>query len=164
MECVCQNLDELSEVHAFVGYVVENGLIAVTLIFHIAYFHVQAKFIGNLSTLNHGVVLACLCLIILIHIHVASKAIYALYIVSRLEVCFLYLHDGETAGKRNNTDIVTWCGFNGNPVAFFQVKSVDIVVVCLTCILKLYLYKVSTLIIAGNICEPVVHVELMVRT
>ena len=48
MECVGQHLDELTEIDSFLGYVVEDGLVAVALILHIADFHVQSQSLGYL--------------------------------------------------------------------------------------------------------------------
>ena len=42
MEGLGKHLDELAEVHSLVGYVVEYRLVAVALILHIAYLHLQA--------------------------------------------------------------------------------------------------------------------------
>ena len=42
MEGIGKNLDELAEVHTFVSDVIEDSLVAVSLIFYITYFHLQS--------------------------------------------------------------------------------------------------------------------------
>ena len=58
MESVGQHLDELSEVDTCVGNVIENGFVAVALVFDVANFHLQFQFLGNLSRANHRLVFA----------------------------------------------------------------------------------------------------------
>ena len=53
MEGSCQVFDELTEVHALVSDIVEDGLVAITLILHIANLHVESKSLSYLATLNH---------------------------------------------------------------------------------------------------------------
>ena len=67
-EYLCQHLDELAEIDALVGNVVEDGLVAVALIFHVAYLHVQSEVLGNLARLDHGVVLAGFGFLVLQHV------------------------------------------------------------------------------------------------
>ncbi len=43
VEGVGKNLDELAEVHTLVGDVIEDGLVAVALIFHVAHLHVEVE-------------------------------------------------------------------------------------------------------------------------
>ena len=47
-------LDELTEVHAAIGNVIEDGLGAVALEFHVADFHFQAQVIGQYAGSDHG--------------------------------------------------------------------------------------------------------------
>ena len=58
LESLGKHLDELAEVDTLVGYVVEDGLVAVTLVFHIADFHVELEVGGDFAGAYHGVVLA----------------------------------------------------------------------------------------------------------
>ena len=44
-----KHLDELAEIDALIGNIIEYGLIAVTLILHVADFHVQMQIFGNLA-------------------------------------------------------------------------------------------------------------------
>ena len=91
VESVGEHLDELSEVDALVCNVVENGFVAVALIFHIADFHLQSQLFGYLSALNHGVMFAAFRLVILLHVYGFGYAVDALYVVGRLQVRLLYL-------------------------------------------------------------------------
>ena len=81
MEGVSQNLDELSEVNALVGDIVEYRLVAVALILHVAYLHLQSEVLCYLTALYHGAVFAAFCLIILVHVGWLRNAIDALYFV-----------------------------------------------------------------------------------
>ena len=58
MEFLGEVLDQLPEVHAFVGDVVEDGLGAVALEFHVADFHLEAQAGCQLAGPDHGLVLA----------------------------------------------------------------------------------------------------------
>ena len=58
LESLGQHLDELAEVNAFVGDIVEDGLVAVALIFDVADFHIEVERRGDFAGANHCVVLA----------------------------------------------------------------------------------------------------------
>ena len=71
-----QYLDELPEVHASVRDIVENGFVPVALVFHIADFHLQSQFLGNLARTYHGVVLTAFGLFVLFHVHRFGFAVH----------------------------------------------------------------------------------------
>ena len=162
MEGVSQNLDELSEVNALVSDVVEYGLVAVALILHVAYLHLQPEVFGYLTALYHCAVFAALCLIILVHICRLGDAIDALYLVWRLQIGFLHLQLYKASGQRHNTDVVSRVCFNSHGIAFLKVKVIDIVIVTLACVLELHLYEIGILLVARHVIQPVVGVELSV--
>ena len=84
VECVGKHLDELSEIHALVGNIIEYSLIAVALIFHVAYFHLQSEVFCYLATLYHCSVLPALSFAVFVHIGGAGNAIDTPDVVSRL--------------------------------------------------------------------------------
>ena len=81
MEGGSQVFDQLAEVHTTVGDIIEDGLIAVTLVFHVADLHVQSETFGNLPALDHRTMLTGLRLMELIHIHRTGDAVDALDVV-----------------------------------------------------------------------------------
>ena len=91
VECVGKYLDELSEIHTLVSDIVEYGLVAVALIFHVTDFHLKSKVFSYLSALNHCAMLTSFGFIILVHVCWTGYTVYALDVISRLEVGFLYL-------------------------------------------------------------------------
>ena len=162
VEGVGKHLDELTEVDTLVGDVVEYRLVAVALILHVTNLHLQTEVLGYLSALNHGAVFAAFRLVVFVDVHGFSNAIYALYVVSRLEVGFLQLQLHQTSGERNRTDVVTRTCLNRHDVALVQVDVVDVVVVTLARVLELHLHEVSVLVVARHVVQPVVCVELHV--
>ena len=60
MESGCKVFDELAEIHAFVRNIVEYCLVAIALLLHVAYLHLQSESLGYLSALYHCGVFACL--------------------------------------------------------------------------------------------------------
>ena len=65
---LCQYLDQLTEIDPFVCNVVENSLVAVTLILYISNFHVEPQAGCNLAGTNHRVVFLGLCLFVLLNV------------------------------------------------------------------------------------------------
>ena len=98
VEGCCQVLDELAKVHSLVGDIVEDGLVAVALILHVAYLHLQSQPLGYLPALNHRVVFARLGLMIFLHVHLSGVAIDAPNVVGRFQVGLLHLQLYEPAG------------------------------------------------------------------
>lgn len=164
MESFGKHLDKLTEVYTLVGYIIEYGFVAVTLILHVANLHLQVKALGYLSALYHRSVFAALGLAVFFHIHGLGYAVYALDVVGRLQVGFLYLQLNELAGKRNHTNVVSGISLNGNNVALSEVEIVYVVIISLAGVLKLHLNKVGALGVARNVGQPVVSVELAVLT
>ena len=162
MEGIGKNLDELAEVYTFVSDVIEDSLVAVSLIFYITYFHLQSEIFGNLAALDHGAVFTALSLLAFVKIHLFGDTVDTLDIILRLEVCLLNLEFYQSSGQRNHTDVVTRVSLYRHYIALLQVEVIHIVVISLTGILELYLHEVSTFSIAGYIGKPVVCVELSV--
>ena len=162
MEGGCKVLDELSEVHALVGNVVEDGLVSVTLVFDVADFHLQTEVFGYLSALDHGAVLAAFGLVVLVHVCLFGQPVDALDVVFRLEVCLFDLQLDEPSRERDDADVVSGIGFHGHDVAFLERQVVDVVVVALACVLELHFHEVCVFVVAGHVGQPVVGVELVV--
>ena len=140
MECIGQYLDELAEVNAAIGNVVEDSLEAVTLILYIANLHLQTQVLGNLAGAYHGVMLACLGLSILLHIHLTCLAIDALYLYVGAQVGLLHLELDQTSGHGNGTYVMTGIGLNGHDIAFLQRNVVGVDEESLAGVLELNLH------------------------
>ena len=162
MKRFCQHLDKFSEVHTLIGDIVENGLVAVALVFHVADLHLQSQVLGDLPALNHRAVLTALGLLIFIHIHWFGDAVYASDLVSRFQVGFLQLQLHQPSRQCHHADVVTGIRLHGHDVAFLQIQIVHIVVVTLAGILELHLYQVCRLSIARHVGQPIIGVELFV--
>ena len=162
MESICQHLDQLSEVYSFVGDVIEDSLVAVTLILHIANLHLQSQVFGYLSALYHSTVLTALCLLPFLEVHGLGYAVDTLDVVGRTKVGFLDLQFHQSSCQCHHANIVTRIGLYGYNVSLLQVQVVHVVVVTLACILELHFHKVCALCIARYVGKPVVCVQLAV--
>ena len=98
MEGIGKYLDELAEIYTLISDIVEDGLIAIALILHVADFHLQAQVLGYLTALDHGVVFAALGFLCLVEVHLLGKSVDALDVILRLEVCLLDLQFYQSAG------------------------------------------------------------------
>ena len=107
MERLRQHLDEFAEVHALVGDVVKNRLVAVALVLHVADLHLQFKLLGNLSRANHRVVFAGLSLLVLFQIRLSRLAVNASHLHALFQVRFLHLQQYQSACERHHADVVS---------------------------------------------------------
>ena len=162
VEGSCQVLDELAEVHALVGDVIEDGLLAVALILHVANLHVQTEALGNLAALDHCLVLAGLGLAELVHVNLAGNAVDAPDVVGRLQVSLFQLQLHQTACQRHHADVVAGVCLDGHDVALLQRQVVHVVVIALAGVLELHLHEVGRFLVARHVGQPVVGVELAV--
>ena len=162
MEGGGQILDELAEVHTLVGDVVEDGLVAVSLILHVADFHLQSEVLGNLSALYHRAVLAPFGLLVFLHIRILGDSVDALDVVGTFQVCLFHLQFHQSPSECHHADVVSRTGFHGHPVAFFQVEFIVVVVIPFSRILELHFHKVGVVGIARHVVQPVVGVQLVV--
>ena len=154
--------DELAEVHALVGDVVEYGFLPVALILHVANLHVESEALGYLSALYHGLVLAGLCLPVLVHVYLPCQAVDALNVVGRFQVGLLHLQLYEAACQSDHADVVAGACLNGHYVALFQRQVVHVVVVSLPGVLELHLHEVGGVLVSWHVGQPVVGVKLPV--
>ena len=162
MERGCQVLDELAEVHTLVGNIVEDGFVAVALIFHVADFHVQSQVLGNLPALYHGTVLTAFGFVIFLHVHGFGNTVDALDVVGRFQIGFFHLQLHQSSCQGHHTDIVSGVSLHRHNVTFLQIQVVHVVIIAFAGILKLNLHQVGALCIAGNVGQPVVGVQLVV--
>ena len=91
MESVGKHFNQLAKVYAFIGNVVEDRFVAVSLIFHISDFHVEVEVKSYLTGTNHRTVFARFRFIILLHIHLLGFAVDTFDICFRLDVCSTHL-------------------------------------------------------------------------
>ena len=97
MEGYCQVLNELTEIHTLISDIVEDGLVAITLVLHVANLHVETQALGYLTTLDHGRVLASLRLTPFLDVVLAGYAIDTFDIIGRLDVHLLELQFYQAA-------------------------------------------------------------------
>ena len=106
--------------------------------------------------------LACLGLLILLHVGRARLAVDALYFEIRLEVSLLHLQQHQFARERHHADVVARLRFNSHNVALLQVEVVVVAVKALAGVFELHLNKVRCVNITRHISQIVVRVELVV--
>ena len=162
VESFGQYLDELPEVDTFVGDIVEYCLVAVALVFHVAYLHLQAEVFGYLPAFYHGLVFAAFCFAILFHIYRACQPVHAFYVVCRPQIGLFQLHFYQTARERHHSDVVSGICFHGHNVTLFQRQIVHIVEISLACLFELYFDKVCCVSVSRNVGQPIVCVQLLV--
>ena len=84
MKGLRQYFNELSEVHAFVCDIVEDGFIAVSLILHVSNFHLQTESLSYLTALYHRVMFTTFGLLVFAYIYGLGYAVDALDVIGRL--------------------------------------------------------------------------------
>ncbi len=155
-----QVLDQLSEVHASVRDVVEDGLLSVALELHVANLHLQSQILGYLSALYHRLVLASLGLRVFLQVHLAGQAVDAPWLLALLERRLPHLQPHESSRQRDDAYVVSRRGLHGHYVALVYVQVVGVAVVSLSCVLELHLHEVACLFVVREVGHVVVHVVL----
>ena len=161
-ESLGQHLDELTEIHTTFGYIIEDGLITVTLILHVTDFHVQPQAECYLPGTYHGRMLARLGLSILLHISRFSLTVDTADIGFVAHSGFLHLQGYKAAGQSHDTDIVTGCSLNRHNISFRQFQAVGVAEIAFPRILELHFDILRLAFIAGNVCQPVIRIQLPV--
>ena len=161
MKGVGQDLDETAEINACIGNVVEDGFVAIALIFDIADFHVQLQIFGNLSTLNHRAVFAAACLFPLVDVGRTCFTVDTLDVGRTFDLRLFHLERHERPGEGDGADVVARRCLHGHNVAFDEVEMVVVAVVTLTRVLKLHFDKVGYFVVARHIAQIVRQVELL---
>ena len=159
MERIGKHFDELAEVHALIGNVIEYGFIAVALILYVANFHVEFETFGDLARLNHSVVFASLGFLEFFDVGRLGFAVDAFDLGIGLDVGALHLKHNQFAGHCNCTDIVSGRCFNDYHVTGFEGQIGAVAVESLAGILELHLYDVEVGKAARNVLEPIVAMQ-----
>ena len=162
MECFGQYLNEFPEVHTGVGNVVKDSLVAVTLIFYVADFHVQTQLIGDLSGAYHRVVFPRFRFFVLFEVNGLGDAIDAAYFRVAFQVGLPHLQGNEASGEGDDANVVSRAGFDSNDISFFQGEVVVVVVISFARILELDFHEVGCLVVAGDVGHVVECVELLI--
>ena len=153
LEDVGKHLDELAEIHTFVGDIVENRLIAIALLLNVSNLHLKSQIDSDFARANHRVLFACLGLLIALHVSRLGLAEDAQYLGILAQVHTLHLVLDQTPGKTHATDIVTWIGLDSDPVTALERDVGAVAVEASTCVLEEHLDNFK--VIVGYIFKPV---------
>ena len=148
-EALGQHFDQLAEVHAFVGDVVEDGFVAVALIFHVANLHLKTQVFGYLAGFYHGLMLVGFRLTVFVHVHVAGFAIDALELHIGFQIGFFHLEWNQAASHRHCSDVMSRVGFHCHDVAFHQVQVVAVQIVTFAGWLELHFHHLAGVVVVG---------------
>ena len=159
MKDLRENFDKLAEIHPFVGDIVKDGLYLVTLIFDIAYLHVEIHLGGYLPRLYHRTMLESDGLLPLLDVIRLGLAVNLLELaVLRIEAHAAHLPGHHIARQGDDADIMPRSGLYGHDVALLQRETVDILVVSSAGILESHLVYVAGQRV-GVIFQPVGHMQ-----
>ena len=164
VERIGQHLDKLAEIYTSVSDVVEDGLIAVSLILYVSYLHLKPQLLGYLSAAYHRAVLQRLRFLVLLDVGRPGLAVDAAYLLVALEVGLLHLQGHQFACERHCANVMTGVRLHGHHITFLQRQVVDIVVIPFPGILKLHLHQVGGFVVAWDIGQIVIHIELCIMT
>ena len=162
MEGFGKDLDEFAEVDTGIGNIVEYGLVAVALVFDVTDFHIKLEFLGNLSALNHGRHFASLRFVPFFDVDGACLAVDTTDFGAGFQAGLLHLQGHKASGEGDRADVVTGIGLNGDDVALHKVETVVVAVVAFARILELDFHEVGSLVIARNIAQVIIGIELLV--
>ena len=144
VEPLGEDLDELAEVDALVGYVVEDGLDFVALVLHVADFHVQTHVGGDLPRGNHRLVFEGDGLLPAFDVVGLSLAVdFLVLAVVGGESRAAHLAGHQVARQRDDADVVARRGLDGDDVAPLEVEVVDVLVERAARILEAHLHDVA---------------------
>ena len=160
---VGQHANQFAKVHTRIGNIVEYRLVAVALIFDVADFHVQLERFGNLSALDHRVVLSAACLLPFFEVCGARFSVDAFDLTGVFGLCLFHLQRHERSGEGNGADVVSGRGFYGHHVSFLEIKVIVVAEIAFARIFKLHFHQVGELVVAGDVAVVVEGVELMFR-
>ena len=155
-------LNQLAEVHTFVSNVVEDGLIAVALIFHITDFHIQVQVQCDLAGTDHGRMFLCFRFVEFLHIHRFCFPVDSLYFNISLEVGLLHLQRDESSRQGYDADVMSRSSFYGNDVSLFQFDLVAVAVIAFSGVFKLHFHHITLFRVAWYVCQPIVSVQFLI--
>ena len=157
-----KHLDEFAEVDTCIGNIVEYGLVAVALVFDVANLHVELELLGNLAALNHGRHFASLRFVPFFDVDGTCLAVDTTDFGAGFQAGLLHLQGHKASGEGDCADVVTGIGFNGNDVALHEVEAVVVAIVAFAGVLELDFHEVGSLVIARNIAQVIIGIELLV--
>ena len=129
VEPLGEDLDQLAEVDALVGDVVEDRLDLVALILHVADFHVEPHVGGDLPCGDHRLVLEGDGLLPAFDVVGLGLAVdLAELAVEGVEARAAHLLGHHVARERYDADVVPGRRLDGHDVAALQVEAVDVAV------------------------------------
>ena len=160
MEALGEDLDQLAEIDALVGDVVEDGLDLVALILDVADLHVEPHIGSDLTRSDHGFVLqgdSFLPALDVVGLGLAVN-LFIFAVVGR-EARAAHLTRHHVARKRDDADVVARRCLDGHDVALLEGQVVDVLVERTARILEAHLEDVGRHVVR-ILCEPVRFVEL----
>ena len=163
LEDVGQHLDELAEIDASVGDIIENRLIAVALILYIADFHIQPEFGCNLAGAYHRVGLARLRLFEAFKVGSLRFAEDTQNLGVLAVVGALHLQLDQTPRHGHSADVVPRIGLHCHHVALVNVKVSAVAIEAATRILEMHLDKVIIYRVTGDVGKPVAAMQIAAR-
>ena len=152
-EDVGQHLDQLAKVHALVGDIIENRLVAVALVLDVANLHLQSQIDSDFAGTDHGVFFASLSLLITFHIGRLGFAEYTQYLGILAQVHTLHLVLNQTSCETYPANVMSRIGFDSHPITLLEGDVGAVAVKAATGILEEHLDNVK--VIVRHIIEPV---------
>ena len=104
--------------------------------------------------------LACLRLLVFLHIHGACLAIDTFDVIHVLGGETLHLQEHEFARHCHRSDVMSRRSLHSNNVSLFQRQVIAVVVVPLTGVLELHFHQVRRLSVVGDVCQIVKDIQL----
>jgi len=160
LEGLGQHLDKLTEVDTLVGDIIEDGLVAVTLILDIADFHIELEVGGDFAGTNHRVVLPGAGLLVTFKVGSLRLAEDTAGLSVRLYPCLPHLQADKRAGEGHTAYVMARLSLDGHNVADFEGNLAGVEVIALAGVLEIHLHHVVVGITAGDILPVVITVEL----
>ena len=141
-----EDLYQLAEIHAAVGYVIENSLSTVALEFHVADFHIKPHSRSYAACLYHSSLLASSGSHPFLDVGWASLSIYLLeFVRCRIYAAPLHLLDHQWTFERHEAQIVARCRLDHHLVALTHALTRLVLVIAFAGILKAHLEDVGIL-------------------
>lgn len=146
MKRLGKEADQLAEVYSLVSYIVEDSSIAVSLILHVADFHIESQLSSDLTRTYHRLVLASLGGVVSLHIYRTSQSVqFTCMVYLSLRLGAVHTGEYELSGERHHPDVVAILCLHDDIVAELEREFVYVAVVILASILELYLHDLLLL-------------------